>query len=350
MNPRIVSVVSSPPKHHVPQQLAKEYARQMFDGKLPSLHRLLGVFDNSGIEARQMCVPPDWFYEPKSFVEKNNTYIEQATNLGTDAARKALAAAGVEPEQVGHLLFVSTTGFSTPSIDARLINELGLSPNITRLPVFGLGCAGGAMGLSQAAQYVRAHPDQVALLVNVELCTLTFQFHDYSKSNFVALALFADGIAAAVIAGAESGLEGPEILDSQSTIWPDSLDVMGWNFLNEGMQVVFSRRIPTIVREKARDNIDMFLNRHDLQVSDIEQFILHPGGMKVIEAYEEVLGLENGRTMPTREVLRRHGNMSSATLLYVLEEVMRSDPRENSLGLATALGPGFSAESLLLRF
>lgn len=350
MHPRIAAVATHPPPFRVEQEEAREYAARMFGGKLPALARLLPVFEHAEIATRRFCVPKSWFFHEKTFREKNDTYIEQATALGAEAAREALAGAGVTPERVDHLLFVSTTGMATPSIDARLMNVLSLPRNVSRVPVFGLGCAGGAMGLSQAARYLRGRPQAVVLLVDVELCSLTFQFTDFSKSNLIAIALFADGVAAAVIGGAESGLDGPRIRASQSTTWPDSLDVMGWNFLNEGMQVVFSRSIPRIVRERARTNIEWLLSTHGLALDDINRFVIHPGGIRVIEAYEEALAIGPSETAATRAVLREHGNMSSATVFYVLSRALADSPAPGELGVATALGPGFSAETVLLEF
>ncbi|MBZ0266006.1 type III polyketide synthase [bacterium] len=351
--PVIASVSTAVPSTRVTQVDARDYAARFFEGKLRSLSRLLPVFEHADIDSRYLAIPKSWYEEEKTFLEKNNTYIEWATRLGAEAGQSALQKAGLQAKDVDHIMFISTTGLATPSIDARLINVMGLSPHVNRTPIWGLGCAGGAMGLSQAWHWLKGNPDKIVLMIVVELCSLTFHFHDYSKSNLIALALFADGAAGVVLGGKDSGLKGAEILDTRSTLWMDSLDVMGWNFHNEGMQVVFSKAIPGIVNKKARTNIEEFLKLKGKTLSDINEWIVHPGGLKVIEAYEDSLDLSKEALRHTRKVLKNYGNMSSATVLFVLEECLRSldtaEQSENKLGLLTALGPGFSAENLLIR-
>jgi len=348
---RIGSVATVVPDTRVTQKDAREYARQFFGGRLRSLERLLPVFENAEIDSRHLSVPKSWFDAPKSFREKNDTYIRVATELSARVSRKALASAGVDPGEIHQVIFVSSTGLSTPSIDARLVNVLDLSPHVLRSPLWGLGCGGGAMGMSHAFRYLLGNPTHRVLLITVELCSLTFHFGDFSKSNLIALALFADGAAAVVLGGEESGLRPVATINQvRSTTWPDSLDVMGWNFLNEGMQVVFAKGIPAIVRERAAENIDEFLHQAGFSRREVDHWIVHPGGLKVIQAYEEALALKRPELDSTRKVLRRFGNMSSATVLFVLEECLESGPMPGELGLMTALGPGFSAENLLLTF
>lgn len=348
---RIGSVATAVPETRVTQDDAREYSQRFFRGKLRSLQRLLPVFENADIESRYLSVPKAWFDTPKTLEEKNDTYIRVATALSAEVGRKALDAAGVEARDIHQVLFVSSTGFSTPSIDARLVNRMGLDPHVIRSPLWGLGCGGGAMGLSHAYRYLLGNPTHRVLLIAVELCSLTFHFQDFSKSNLIALALFADGAAAVVLGGEESGLDAKAtIRATRSTTWPDSLDVMGWNFLNEGMQVVFAKGIPAIVREKARENIDSFLGDAGVARDEIRHWIVHPGGLKVIEAYLEALSLPPEALATTRDVLRRFGNMSSATVLFVLEACLQNGTEPGDLGLLTALGPGFSAENLLLSF
>jgi alkylresorcinol/alkylpyrone synthase len=339
------------PDTRVTQKDAREYSRRFFKGRLRSLDRLLPVFENADIDSRYLSVPKAWFDSPKTLEEKNHTYIRVATDLSKTVSLRALAKAGVDPEDVHQVLFVSSTGFATPSIDARLVNELGLNRHVMRSPLWGLGCGGGAMGLSHAFRYLLGNPTHKVLLIAVELCSLTFHFGDYSKSNLIALALFADGAAGVVLGGEESGLDPVATIETtRSTTWPDSLDVMGWNFLNEGMQVVFARGIPAIVREKSEENIDSFLHDAGATREDIDHWIVHPGGLKVIEAYKEALSLRPRAMATTRRVLRDYGNMSSATVLFVLEACLRNGTQPGDLGLLTALGPGFSAENLLLSF
>jgi alkylresorcinol/alkylpyrone synthase len=319
------------------------------ESELP-IDRLLEVFSNSGIEERYFAVPMDWYEQERTFLDKNEQYIKSACELGEQASRECLKAANCDPDEIDYLVFVSTTGLATPSVDARLINLLSLRNNIRRTPIWGLGCAGGAAGLAHAYHYLLGHPQDRVLLVAVELCGLTFQQNDFSKSNFVATALFGDGAAAVLLSGDEADADGIEIIDTNSTFWPDSLDVMGWNFMNSGMQVVFSRNIPRIVEQRARANFEEFLGKNSLSLAEIEHFIFHPGGAKVIEAYQQSLALSNGKLDICRDMLRRYGNMSSVSVLFVLAEHMRRYSDSGALGLISALGPGFCSESLLVRF
>jgi alkylresorcinol/alkylpyrone synthase len=327
--------------------MAREYARSHFQSKFHDVERLLDVFDHSRIDARHFCVPPEWFMAGKSFQEKNDTYIEQACKLSEHAIRNCLESADLDPRDIDRMIFVSTTGLATPSIDARLINILKMRSDIRRLPVWGLGCVGGAAGLSLARDYLQAFPRSKVLLVAVELCSLTFQSGDLGKSSFVATALFGDGAAAVQLSG--EGV-GPEILATRSTIWPDSLDVMGWNVLNEGMQVVFSRAIPTIVLKYANENISSFLKDNGLKINDVEYFLIHPRGARVIDAYIKALSIDSGKLRIAAEILREYGNMSSVTILYILDQFLKSDDkRPGAYGIMTALGPGFSSELLLFK-
>lgn len=337
------------------QGVAREFAMEHFAGRLTGLERLLPVFEHAGIDHRHLCVPPEWFRTPRGPAEKNQLYVEWSTRLASEVLRQLVAAAGVGLEEITHVLFVSTTGLATPSIDARVINALGLSPHVGRTPVWGLGCAGGAAGLGLAHRLSRGDPDSLVALICVELCSLTFHFADFSRSNFVATALFADGAAGALVAGearaARIRAAGPTILDARSTTWPDTLNVMGWNFDDVGMQVVFAQAIPQIVREKSRENIGEFLRSHGLGFDDLRHFVAHPGGVRVIEAYEEVIPMPSGGMADARAILREYGNISSASVLFVLRRTIdngHAQPRD--LGLLTALGPGFSSEQLLLRF
>jgi alkylresorcinol/alkylpyrone synthase len=345
-NPRILSVATAVPPHRVEQRDIKEFVHRLFAGKFRDLDRLLPIFDNGQIETRHFCRPSEWFGQEWSFPERNALYAEHALELSEKAARRCLDRAGVEPEEVGALFFVSTTGISTPSLDAKLLFELGLSPNLKRVPVWGLGCAGGAAGVARAADYARAYPEELALVVAVELCGLTFQAGDLSKSNLVAASLFADG-AAAVLLGTG---EGPEILGSHSTTWPGTEDVMGWDLIESGLKVRFARSVPQIVRTRTRATVEEACKKHGVAPQDLRHLVVHPGGAKVLEAYEEALGLEPGSLALPREILREYGNMSSASVLFVLERFLESYPAgSGEYGAISALGPGFSAEHVLFR-
>ncbi|MFQ5606654.1 MAG: type III polyketide synthase [Candidatus Zixiibacteriota bacterium] len=349
-HPKLIDVRAQAPEYLYQQGALKKFAGDFFRGKLDDLDRLLNVFDSAGIDNRPLAVPIEWFAEEKSFQEKNDTYIERALELSSAAINTLLEKNDLEPGNIDHLLFVSTTGLATPSLDARLIGKLGMRPDTRRTPIWGLGCAGGALGLTQAYDILIGKPEALALLVNVELCSLTFQFRDFSKGNLVATALFSDGVTAALLVGANSTLAGPQIIAAGERLWPDTLDIMGWNVSNEGMQVVFSQRIPQIVREKMKDCLSDFLAANGLTLEKINRFLIHPGGRRVIEAYCEALDLPPRSLALSCEVLRKYGNCSSASVMIVLEEFLRrGDSQQGDLALVSALGPGFSAGSALLR-
>jgi alkylresorcinol/alkylpyrone synthase len=322
----------------------------MFASRLGDIDRLLPLFDNTGIESRYFSVPPDWFGRGHELDEKNRLYIQSATALGAEASREAMRRAAVNPNEIDYIIYVNTTGLATPSIDARLINVLGLRRDTRRTPIWGLGCAGGAAGLAHAYHYLLGHPGHRVLLVAVELCGLTFIHDDYSKSNLVACALFGEGAAAAILSGDEIRSDGLEILDTQSVFYPDSLDVMGWNIVSRGMQVVFDKRIPDIVAEHADVELNNFLSKHRLSKEDIRYFLYHPGGVKVVSAYESAYDVNGDRFALSKEVLRDFGNMSSVTVLFVISRYLERQAASGSgYGLVSALGPGFCSESLLLK-
>ncbi|WP_309118357.1 3-oxoacyl-[acyl-carrier-protein] synthase III C-terminal domain-containing protein [Paenibacillus sp.] len=355
----IAAIGTAVPDYRVPQADVKEAVRHMFGASVPQLDRLLPIFENSGIDARHFCMPLEWFLVPHDAEEKHRLFVQHAATLAERAARRCLERAGVAPTEVDHILFVTTTGTATPSIDARLFNRLGLRPNVKRTPIWGLGCAGGAAGLSRAAEYVSAFPRHRCLLVAAELCSLTFIRDDASKSNLIATSLFADGAAAALVEGeaaadarSSGGRAVPGIVSTRSTIWPDSLDVMGWDVTNDGLKVVFSKDIPSLVTREMRGVTEALLSPAGLTIPDLAHYALHPGGTKVLRAYGEALGLPSERLAAAEGVLRRYGNMSSCTVLFVLEALLgEADAlRSGEFGIAGALGPGFSSELLLLRF
>jgi alkylresorcinol/alkylpyrone synthase len=344
--PRIISVASALPPYRVGQGEAKDFARGMFGEVYTDIERLAPIFDNVHVENRHFCVPVEWFMEDHTFPEKNALYVEHALDLSEKSARRALDRVGADPREVGAIFFVSTTGFSTPSLDSKLIFSLGLSEHVRRVPIWGLGCAAGAAGLARAAEYARLYPDQLVLLVGVELCGLTFQRSDRSKSNLVSTSLFADG-AAAVLLGASGG---PELLGGHSTTWPDTEDVMGWSLIETGLKVRLSKSVPRIVHEKLRENLTDACASLALDFDELRHFILHPGGAKVLDAFEEVLGMEPGGLVYSRGVLRECGNMSSVTVLFILERFLEEGEfAPGDLGVLSAMGPGFSAEHVFFR-
>ena len=353
MTARLAALATAVPPHLVEQEDSRKLARGLFRDVLQGNDdRLLAVFDHSGILRRNASAPLEWFGEDHDFAEKNALYIETAVRLGTVVGRQAAARAGLAPRQIDHLIFVSSTGLAAPSIDARIANQLGLRGDFRRTPIWGLGCAGGAAGLARAREFALAQPGSHVLLIALELCSLTFQRNDLSKRNLVAASLFADGAAAAVVTTADGAGGAPpiELVSSASTFWEDTLDVMGWEIDGAGLHVVFARDIPTIVHERVRPALEEFLGRHGLDLSSLDNLVAHPGGAKVIAAYQQALGFGPERLEHARAVLREHGNMSSPTCLFVLERFLRAGeigPGQHAV--LSALGPGFCAEYVLLR-
>lgn len=345
-DPRLVALATALPRHALRQDEVRERARLVFSEAGLDIERLLPVFDNAGIETRYSCVPLDWYRRRVGWRERNALYQEHALDLITEAAEQCLADAGIAPRALDAVVTVSTTGIATPSLDARLMERLSLRRDLQRLPIFGLGCAGGVLGLARAAALARAQPGARVLLLVVELCALTFRAGDGSKSNVVASALFGDG-AAAVLLGNEPGDPGPRLAACGEHTWEDSLDVMGWRVEDDGLGVLFSRDIPQLVRSDFGAALDDFLARHGLARGDVGTPVCHPGGAKVIAALEEVFGLPPGGMPEARAVLRGYGNMSAATVLFVLREIMAG--RRPGPWLLSALGPGFTAAFALLR-
>lgn len=351
----LTSLATSLPPYTLEQDRVREFAEEMFGSSFPNIDRLLPVYDNAAIERRNFCVPIDWFGRKHSFREKNDLYVENALELSRRAIGECLEKRGIGHEEVDYILFVSTTGLATPSIDARLITELPFREDIRRLPIWGLGCAGGVGGLSRAREIVAADPSVRVLVVVVELCGLTFMADDFSKANLIASALFGDGCAAVLVEGEPEGF-GLRLIASATRTMPDSLDVMGWDISGDGFGIVISRDIPTIVQTFMRESIDILLQRHDLEADDLRYLIAHPGGAKVLEAYQDSLGRPATDFRHTREALRDHGNMSAASVLFVLERFMedierdraQADKGEPLYGLMGALGPGFSSELMLV--
>jgi alkylresorcinol/alkylpyrone synthase len=350
---KVISVGTADAPYKFPQSEVKGFVYQLFSNAREDIERMINVFDNSTIEVRHFSQPKEWATKTHGFRERNELYIKNACALSSEAVCNCINRINAQFSDFDHIIFVSSTGISTPSIDALLINELKLNCHIRRTPIWGLGCVGGAVGLSRAFEYACARPNGAALLIAVEICSLAFQRDDYSKSNIIATSLFSDGAAAALVVGREHGLfdfEGVNLIDSLSTTFLNSLDVMGWEVVDTGLKVIFSKDIPTIVKKYVRPNIMELLYKHKLSLGDIRHFITHPGGLKVLSAYEESLGLPNGALELSRKVLREHGNMSSPSVLYVLNEFLQSgEYSSGDYGLISALGPGFSSEIILFQ-
>jgi alkylresorcinol/alkylpyrone synthase len=335
------------------QEELMETALRLFGGDLDT-DRYAGLFKSTGIRTRRFVATVERLAMGDGWLERNAIFKEEAPRLGEAALLGALDRAGLGPGDLGHLFFVSTSGISAPSVDARILGHPPWNPLTHRTPIWGLGCAGGISGLARAADWVRAHPEAAAAVLTVEFCSLTFMPHDHSLSNFVASALFADGVACAVVAGdglaARKGMAGFRIKGHRVRIFQDSLDIMGWNPVEQGLQVVFSRRIPSFVRQHAREEFLALAAQSQVDPGCVTVFLGHPGGPKVLRAYEEALGWPKERFRLAWTALAEYGNLSSASILHVLAAAFTEGGRRNRKvehALLAALGPGFTSEQLL---
>ncbi len=338
--------------YKVSQSELKDFASNLFAESFKDIDRLLEVFDNTGITNRNLCVPVDFFLKNSSFGEKNNLFKKYALEYSIEAIEKLLSKSKLDKDRITDIIYFTSTGLTTPSLDALIIDKMNLDPNINRTPIWGLGCAGGASAVAKAKIIADASPDAVVLLLGVELCSLTFIRNDLSKSNFIATSLFSDGIAALLVTGENSKdlIQSDytlKITSSKSKLYPDSEDVMGWEFIDAGFKVVFSKDIPNLVNTLIKDDIKGYLSDKDLSINTIKNFVIHPGGTKVINAYVESLSIPRHKLTNTSKTLEEYGNMSSVTVLYVLEKFLNNG-FEDGIGLMMSLGPGFSCEILLL--
>jgi alkylresorcinol/alkylpyrone synthase len=350
-HPSIQSVARALPPHYATQDelidaLKVFWAKEHFNlDRLEQLHRAVQV------GGRHLALPVADYPALTTFRARNDAWTKVAVELGGQVVSRALEQAGLTPKDVDHLCFVTVTGLAVPSIDARLINTLGLRTDLKRTPIFGLGCVAGAAGLGRVSDTLRAFPSQTSVLLSVELCSLTLQRDDLSVANIIASGLFADGAAAVVLRGGDVGTEGPHIVATGSVFYPDTERVMGWDFLDSGFKVVLSAKVPEVVTEHIRGNVDQFLAHHGLARRDITHWVAHTGGPKVLEAFETALELPPEALKRSWASLRGVGNLSSASVLFVLSELLESkEPKKGEWGLLMAMGPGFCAELVLLRW
>jgi alkylresorcinol/alkylpyrone synthase len=341
---KILSLATALPPHCLPQADVATAARNLFAGRYRDFDRIAPVFQTAGIRQRFAVRPIEWYASSLGWPERSQAYLEGAANLFCAAAAAALDRAGLSARDVDAVVTVSSTGIATPSLDARVKARLGLRDDVQRVPVFGLGCAGGATGLSLGARLARANPGETVLVVAVEVCTLAFRLDELTKANIVATALFGDGAAACVLRAGDAGIA--EVESAGEHTWPDTLDIMGWNVDPSGFGVVFDRAIPPFAESEIRPALEAILGRAGLSLHDVDRFVCHPGGVKVISALERGLRLEQGSLDLERDVLAECGNMSAPTVLFVLERALAQGlPRRSGV---TAMGPGFTASCVTL--
>jgi alkylresorcinol/alkylpyrone synthase len=348
---RIAAVGAAFPPNFYDQETLLAAFRSHWASRHYNLERLEALHRNVMVGGRHLALPLEQYAGLSGFGAANDAWVRVGLDVGEAAVRHALHAAGLGPAEVDIVIFVSTTGIAAPSLDARLINRLGLPARIKRVPIFGLGCVAGAAGIARAADYLKAFPDQVALLLSVELCSLTLQRDDLSIPNLIASGLFGDGAAAVVLTGRRHRRNGPRVLATRSVFYPDTEQVMGWTIGDKGFNVMLSAEVPEVARRFLRRDVDAFLGAHGLARADIARWIAHPGGPRVLQAMAEALEVDDEALAPTWRCLREVGNLSSASVLLVLKDSLADlAPPPGSFGVILALGPGFCSELVLVRW
>ena len=340
----LLSLATALPPFAVGQDEAKALGRDLFRGKKALFDRLSGVFDNAAIDRRNIVAPLEWYGENHGWQERNRVYLEAADALFVEAADKAIRAAGLAPGDIDGVVTVSTTGIATPSLDARNGPKLGLRPDVRRVPLFGLGCAGGASGLATAARLAAAEPGSRWLFVTVETCSISIRLDSDDPAAIVATALFGDGAAAAVLSTEGDGLAA--IVGGGEKMWPNTLGIMGWRVEDPGLAVIFDRAIPPFIEKELAEAVDAILAANGWSRGEVDRFCCHPGGVKVVDAIESALALPGGALDLERHVLRDHGNMSAPTVLFVLDRLIARGLPERVM--MTAFGPGFTCAGLLI--
>jgi alkylresorcinol/alkylpyrone synthase len=348
---RIAGIGSAFPKHYYDQDVLVAALKNDWRHRLPNPDILDRLDDSMKVDARYTARPIDFYESMHRWGQANDVWIEVGLEIGEQALCRALAGAGIEPKQLSAIFVTSVTGIAAPSIDARLVNRMGLSRNIKRIPIFGLGCVAGAAGIARAADYVRGYPHQMAALLSIELCSLTLQRDDLSMAHLISALLFGDGAAATVVAGDAITSEGPEILATKSVFYPNTERTMGWDISEKGFRIVLSPDVPDTVLRHLGADVDEFLAEQNLRRSDVKSWVMHTGGPKVLEATAEALGLTKQDLDASWECLRKVGNLSSTSVLLVLEDVYKNRrPAPGTLSILAAMGPGFCSELVLLRW
>jgi alkylresorcinol/alkylpyrone synthase len=348
---KIAGAAGAFPPHRYHQSVITEALLSHWGEKLQRSETVSRLHSRTGVEYRNFAFPLTDYTRFQRWGQSNAAWLEIAENLAERALDDALKRGGLARGDLDALFVVSITGVASPSLDARLINRMGLRPDLKRTPIFGLGCVGGAVGLTRAADYVKAYPAQCAAVLAVEVCSLTFQRDDLSMPNLISTGLFGDGAAAVVIAGSDRKAAGPAILGSRSVFYPDSEDIMGWGISEKGFQILLSAKLPDLIEQRLRQNVDGFLADYGLDRSDICSWVIHTGGPKILQAIERALDLSDSDLELSWESLRGHGNISSASVLLVLEQTMETRrPVPGTLGFLAAMGPGFCSEFILIRW
>jgi alkylresorcinol/alkylpyrone synthase len=342
---QLISLATAVPEHVLLQEDVAEASRKLFGARTAVFDRMAPVFLSAGIRKRHSARPLEWFSEQRGWKERTSVYLETAQALFIETATKALAEAGLKAAEIDTVVTVSSTGIATPSLEARASSAMGFRADVQRVPVFGLGCAGGVSGFGIAARLAKAQPGANVLLVVVELCTLAFRLDELTKANIVATALFGDGAAACVLRAGDGGMAEVEACGEHT--WPDTLDIMGWDLDAQGFEVIFAQAIPSFAEANIGPAVTGILKRADIGMGEVDRFVCHPGGTKVIAALEKALCISPGALDHERAVLQEYGNMSAPTVLFVLDHALRAGLPQRSV--MTAMGPGFSASCVSLK-
>ena len=347
---RIVSVGTATPDGRHTQAALKAHCETAFAGTAAGGRE--DLFERAGVETRSLVERPAYYFADLPFKRRNDDFFLHAERLARAALESALAKAGVEASDLTHLFSVTTTGLMTPSLDAHLAQAMPFKRTIKRTPLFGVGCAGGAVALSRAYEYLKGHPTETVAVLSVELCSLTFLPKDGTMTQLVAAALFGDGAACAILCGEKAPAAAKarfEFADNESALIPDSLHVMGWEFGDHGMRLVLSNDAPRVVERSLEEALSPLLARHGVFVDELDPLVLHPGSARILDACERAMGLPDGAARLSRGFLKRHGNLSSASVLFILADALKEEGGDARWGLLAALGPGFACEALLMR-
>ena len=347
--PTIAATATALPPYTITREDVKVYMGRVFDIPERRLEAMMSIVDNAQVHKRHAIFPLDYTIEPRPLSQTNNEYIEHAVKLGREAAEKCLERAGLKPDEIDMIITVSCTGFMIPSLDAHLINLMAFRSNVRRMPFTELGCAAGAMALGRAADFLKAEPGGNVLIIAVELPSLTFQRKDISQANLISSILFGDGAAAVVVSGKK--MQGPKILETETYTFPDSLGAMGFDLRDSGFHILLAKDVPEMIGGKISGLVQGFLDRNGRKREEIKGWILHPGGARLLGNIETELGLCKCDTQPSWDILGNVGNLSSATILFILQEWLEKRPlNAGEYAVAAAFGPGFSAEFLLLQW
>ena len=350
MSVKIVSVGKQLPKYVKKTEEIIPFVKQWIQGQESRFQRkVLKLFEGAGVDKRYSIMDLEEVFLNSSFEEKNNIYINEVTKLAEQSLLKSLKKAGLQPTDIDYIITVSCTGIMIPSVDAYLVNSLNLRQDIVRLPVTEMGCVAGISGIIYAKNFLKSNPNKRAAVIAVEAATATFQIEDYSMTNIVSAAIFGDGSASVILSSCKED-KGPEIIDEAMYHFYDSIDIMGFKLVNTGLQMILDKNVPETISNHFSEIIEPFLERNNLKIEDINHLIFHPGGKKIVETVEGLFKSLGKNIDDTKEVLRLYGNMSSATVLYVLERFMDADRKPGEKGLMLSFGPGLSAQRILLKW